>query len=329
MQTNKIHFNTQLSLWLERKKDTRALSTYIKYRRLAERYLIPYFDSICLSDINTQMLQNFRDSLLIPDSSFHLEHGTVRCLLQIVNSVLRLAYESGQMNRIIYLPPCLPKKHPAVPIFSSEEQKKLEIYLSAHTGLSETALYLCLYTGLRIGELCALRRKNIHLSDRYLHVQHTVQRLTRLDTDHKSELILSAPKSASSDRLVPLPSFFVPILIPYCPPEHPEYFFLSQSPSTPMDPRTFQNHYQRILEHAGLRHLNFHAIRHTFATRCITNGIDPKTLSEILGHSDLKITLEYYFHSSLEFKKEQIDRITALSPAVHISLPDTLHNTTH
>ena len=89
-----------------------------------------------------------------------------------------------------------------------------------------------------------------------------------------------------------------------------------------------QNHYQRILSQAGLRYLNFHAIRHTFATRCITNGMDPKTLSEILGHSDLKVTLEYYFHSSLEFKKEQIDRLTALSPAVHTSLPDMPHNMT-
>ena len=114
----------------------------------------------------------------------------------------------------------------------------------------------------------------------------------------------------------------------YSHPEHPDYFLLSQSASSPMDPRTFQNHYQRILSQAGLRYLNFHAIRHTFATRCITNGMDPKTLSEILGHSDLKVTLEYYFHSSLEFKKEQIDRLTALSPAVHTSLPDMPHNMT-
>lgn len=329
MQTTKIHFNTQLFFWLERKKQTLALSTYIKYRHLAERYLAPYFDSFYLSDISTQTLQIFRDSLLMPDDPSHLEQGSIRCILQIVNSVLRFAYESGQLNHLVYLPPCLPKKRPVVSIFSPEEQEKLELYLGTHTGLSETAVYLCLYTGLRIGELCALRRKNIYISDRYLHVQHTVQRLTRLDTNHKSELILSSPKSASSNRLVPMPSFLLPYLLPYCPPEHPEYFFLSQSSDTPMDPRTFQNHYRQILTSAGLRHLNFHAIRHTFATRCITSGIDPKTLSELLGHSNLKITLEYYFHSSLEFKKEQIDRLTALSPAVHISLPDTLHNTMH
>ena len=80
---------------------------------------------------------------------------------------------------------------------------------------------------------------------------------------------------------------------------------------------------------AGIKHrVHLHMLRHTFATRCITNGMDPKTLSEILGHSDLKVTLEYYFHSSLEFKKEQIDRLTALSPAVHTSLPDMPHNMT-
>ena len=209
-----------------------------------------------------------------------------------------------------------------------QKQEQLEHYLTAHTGVSEAVIYLGLYTGLRVGELCALRWENIHFSDRYLHVRHTVQRLTRLDTTHKSELILSGPKSISSNRLVPLPAFLLPILQPYSHPEHPDYFLLSQSANSPMDPRTFQNHYQRILSQAGLRYLNFHAIRHTFATRCITNGMDPKTLSEILGHSDLKVTLEYYFHSSLEFKKEQIDRLTALSPAVHTSLPDMPHNMT-
>lgn len=328
MKNETMYFNDLLSIWLEKQKQARALSTYVKYRHLADRYISPYFRSIQLSKVDLPLLQTFRNSLLSPDSLHPLGNGTIRCILLLVNSILRISYETGQTNGILYLPPRLPKKRPEVPVFTLQEQEQLEHYLTAHTGVSEAVIYLGLYTGLRVGELCALRWENIHFSDRYLHVRHTVQRLTRLDTTHKSELILSGPKSISSNRLVPLPAFLLPILQPYSHPEHPDYFLLSQSASSPMDPRTFQNHYQRILSQAGLRYLNFHAIRHTFATRCITNGMDPKTLSEILGHSDLKVTLEYYFHSSLEFKKEQIDRLTALSPAVHTSLPDMPHNMT-
>ena len=297
MKNETMYFNDLLSIWLEKQKQARALSTYVKYRHLADRYISPYFRSIQLSKIDLPMLQTFRNSLLSPDSLHPLGNGTIRCILLLVNSILRLSYETRQTNGILYLPPRLPKKRPEVPVFTLQEQEQLEHYLTAHTGISEAVIYLGLYTGLRVGELCALRWENIHFSDRYLHVRHTVQRLTRLDTTHKSELILSGPKSISSNRLVPLPAFLLPILQPYSHPEHPDY-------------------------------LNFHAIRHTFATRCITNGMDPKTLSEILGHSDLKVTLEYYFHSSLEFKKEQIDRLTALSPAVHTSLPDMPHNMT-
>ena len=301
MKNETMYFNDLLSIWLEKQKQARALSTYVKYRHLADRYISPYFRSIQLSKVDLPLLQTFRNSLLSSDSLHPLGNGTIRCILLLVNSILRLSYETGQTNGILYLPPRLPKKRPEVPVFTLQEQEQLEHYLTAHTGVSEAVIYLGLYTGLRVGELCALRWENIHFSD---------------------------PKSISSIRLVPLPAFLLPILQPSSPPEHPDYFLLSQSASSPMDPRTFQNHYQRILSQAGLRYLNFHAIRHTFATRCITNGMDPKTLSEILGHSDLKVTLEYYFHSSLEFKKEQIDRLTALSPAVHTSLPDMPHNMT-
>ena len=155
------------------------------------------------------MLQTFRNSLLSPDSLHPLGNGTIRCILLLVNSILRLSYETGQTNGILYLPPRLPKKRPEVPVFTLQEQEQLEHYLTAHTGISEAVIYLGLYTGLRVGELCALRWENIHFSDRYLHVRHTVQRLTRLDTTHKSELILSGPKSISSNRLVPLPAFLL------------------------------------------------------------------------------------------------------------------------
>ena len=217
MKNETMYFNDLLSIWLEKQKQARALSTYVKYRHLADRYISPYFRSIQLSDVDLPMLQTFRNSLLSPDSLHPLGNGTIRCILLLVNSILRLSYETGQTNGILYLPPRLPKKRPEVPVFTLQEQEQLEHYLTARTGVSEAVIYLGLYTGLRVGELCALRWENIHFSDRYLHVRHTVQRLTRLDTTHKSELILSAPKSISSNVWFPCPLSFCrsysPILI--------------------------------------------------------------------------------------------------------------------
>ena len=176
MKNETMYFNDLLSIWLEKQKQARALSTYVKYRHLADRYISPYFRSIQLSKVDLPLLQTFRNSLLSSDSLHPLGNGTIRCILLLVNSILRLSYETGQTNGILYLPPRLPKKRPEVPVFTLQEQEQLEHYLTAHTGVSEAVIYLGLYTGLRVGELCALRWENIHFSDRYLHVRHTVQR---------------------------------------------------------------------------------------------------------------------------------------------------------
>lgn len=162
MKNETMYFNDLLSI--SGKAETGAsLSTYVKYRHLADRYISPYFR--ChpgFQRLNLPMLQTFRNSLLSSDSLHPLGNGTIRCILLLVNSILRLSYETGQTNGILYLPPRLPKKRPEVPVFTLQEQEQLEHYLTAHTGVSEAVIYLGLYTGLRVGELCALRWENIH-----------------------------------------------------------------------------------------------------------------------------------------------------------------------
>ena len=118
MKNETMYFNDLLSIWLEKQKQARALSTYVKYRHLADRYISPYFRSIQLSKVDLPMLQTFRNSLLSPDSLHPLGNGTIRCILLLVNSILRLSYETGQTNGILYLPPRLPKKRPEVPVFT-------------------------------------------------------------------------------------------------------------------------------------------------------------------------------------------------------------------
>ena len=131
MKNETMYFNDLLSIWLEKQKQARALSTYVKYRHLADRYISPYFRAIQLSEVDLPMLQTFRNSLLSPDSLHPLGNGTIRCILLLVNSILRLSYETGQTNGILYLPPRLPKKRPEVPVFTLQEQEQLEHYLTA------------------------------------------------------------------------------------------------------------------------------------------------------------------------------------------------------
>ncbi len=322
MRKKEIYFNELLLAWLEEKRPGHAPSTYVKYRRMSGRYIMPYFSGILLDEVNTCVLSRYREHILNAGDERSLSEGSVRCLLMIVNAVMEQAFERRLIPEAIRIFPRIRKRKHIVQVYSSEEQRRLEAYIKEHTDISTVSIYLCLYTGLRLGEICALRWENINTEEGYIHVKHTVQRLAVAEAPGgktgekkggKSELLLTEPKSSSSNRLVPVPSFIIPMLQCYKDRSQPSDFILSGNPKMPMEPRTFQYQYKRCLARAGIRYLNFHSLRHTFATRCITIGMDPKTLSEILGHSDIKITLDYYFHSSFEFKKNQMERLAAIS----------------
>lgn len=200
-------------------------------------------------------------------------------------------------------------------VLSTEEQMKLEGYIKENWSQTGFGIYLCLYTGMRLGEICALKWENINIREGYLIVSSTVQRLSieQENGNNKSMLFVTPPKSETSMRRIPFPSFLVPALEQISKAAAKDSFLLKSKSKAPMDPRTFQYQYKRFLYKAGVPYYNFHTLRHTFATRCITSGMDPKTLSEILGHADIKITMDYYFHSSFEFKKNQIEKLVALA----------------
>lgn len=311
MRKEEKQFNELLLSWLEEVKLARAPSTYVKYYRMSCKYILPYFDRAVLCEITLERLKQYRESLFQMEARGILAEGSIRCLLMIVNAVMQEAYHLKLVKQEIHILPGLKKQKNVVQVYSAKEQKQLEDYLKRHQNLSTIGIYLCLYTGLRLGEVCALKWENVNTEEGFIHVKYTTQRLSRTggDSGPRSDLIVTAPKSSSSNRLVPVPSFLLPFIREYKEEAGPDRYVLSNSSQLPMEPRTFQYQYRRYLAEAGIRYLNFHSLRHTFATRCITVGMDPKTLSEILGHSDIKITMDYYFHSSLEFKKHQIERL--------------------
>ena len=183
------------------------------------------------------------------------------------------------------------------------ERKRLESYLLHNQNNTNISVLLCLFTGLRVGELCGLKWSDIDFQNGTVSVCRTVQRINK---HGKSEVAIGSPKSKSSVRIVPIPDFLLAILKAK---RKGDDFYIITGTSKPTEPRTMQNRFKSILKTCGIRNVNFHLLRHTYATMCIENGFDPKTLSELLGHADASITLNRYVHSSMQMKKNYVSRL--------------------
>ena len=183
------------------------------------------------------------------------------------------------------------------------ERKRLESYLLHNQNNTNISVLLCLFTGLRVGELCGLKWSDIDFQNGTVSVCRTVQRINK---HGKSEVAIGSPKSKSSVRIVPIPDFLLAILKAK---RKGDDFYIITGTSKPTEPRTMQNRFKSILKTCGIRNVNFHLLRHTYATICIENGFDPKTLSELLGHADASITLNRYVLSSMQMKKNYVSRL--------------------
>lgn len=170
---------------------------------------------------------------------------------------------------------------------------------------------MCMYTGMRIGEVCALKWKDILLDEHCIFIESTMQRLKSDNKEFaKTEVIITSPKSNSSTRTIPIPDNLYEILKKHrC---SGEAYLLTGNSLRFLEPRTLQNHFKSALKICGINDANFHALRHTFATRCVEIGFDVKSLSEILGHASVNITLNKYVHPSMELKQKNMNRISDL-----------------
>lgn len=195
-------------------------------------------------------------------------------------------------------------KKPEAKTLSDRERKRLEKYLIDNICLCNVSILLCLYTGLRIGELCGLQWKDIDFRRGCLTVSKTVQRISL--GNGKTVISIDTPKTDSSVRVVYIPLFIIEMLKKFR--QKPDIFILSGR-EKPTEPRTLQHKFKRILNNCKISDVSFHALRHTYATMCVEKQFDIKTLSELLGHSDVKITLNTYVHSSEKLKRKYVNRL--------------------
>lgn len=290
--------------WLEIKKTKIKYSSYIKYENLINRHLINYFNRYDLLRINSSLVSQFFQKKLNEEN---LSVSTLKTLLYILKSIIK--YFNDTYHYSINISNVeLPSMKKEIRILNNREIFLLEKYCFENINILSLAILLSLYGGLRIGEICALKTENINLNKGMILVSETVQRIKSQSHDHKTELYIGTPKTQTSYRFVPIPKF----LNDYIKEHYMNYFnnntyFLSQK-DIPIDPRCIQKQFQKICKELDIN-LNFHALRHTYATNCVQKGVDIKSLSEIMGHSSVNITLNLYVHSSDEYKIHQIEKI--------------------
>lgn len=284
-------------------------STYESYYRSTKKYVIPYFQRNGGNCFTEQTVTEFTKQI-IEDKT--LSGSYKRKILSIFKTSLREILKGSYDSVLggISLPKCVNSN---IPVFSVKEQTLIEKNLIRSRDQASIGMLLCLYTGIRLGEICALKWGDIDFDAATMSITRTVSRVKNFtEGGNKTVLSVGVPKSQKSIRKIPLPDFLLELLLE-CKSETKEddYYILSNS-LYPIDPRSFQKSFQKTLQASGVKRRKFHAIRHTFATRALELGVDIKTLSEILGHANVSITLNIYAHSMFEQKKKAIDQLNAM-----------------
>ncbi len=296
--SEKIIFAETAQDWLMQVKKKRKHSTYIKYSLVYQKHIEKMFENVLLSEM-TDFFVHKKLSDTLSDSV----RKSVYCVL---NQILKFASAQYSLTITPLKKPVSEMHNKPIKVLSKSEQKQLMAVLYQEMNLFKMAVLLVLFTGLRLGELCALKWTDIDFENKLLTVNQTVQRLYVEGHKTKTILMETAPKSEHSRREIPLSAILLELLMKFY--NGKKYVFGSDRP---MEPRTMQYQFKKILKEANLADTNFHILRHTFSTNCVENGMDVKSLSEMLGHSDVQITLNRYVHPSMDTKRKYMDSLSA------------------
>ncbi len=303
-----VRFSDVAAQWLSTVELSKKQSTYVKYRLLCNNHLEKIFKDRSITDFaNHQIRADLSDSLSKACLANELSDSSWKSIYCVLNQILNHAFlQYSILVPEIKKPACNVRNKP-VEVFTRKEQKRLIPVLYHTTDRYKMAVLLCLHTGLRLGEGCALKWEDIDTEGKMLAIHRTVQRLYVSGYETKTILLETEPKSIYSKREIPLSTPLLQQLLQLSRGLEEEYIFGRKKP---VEPKTMQNHFKRHLKTAGLSDKNFHILRHTFATNCIEEGVDVRSLSEILGHSDVQITLNRYVHPSMDTKRKYLDNLT-------------------
>jgi len=307
----KILYKDWLWYWMQKKKDYIKESTYSNYSNIISNHIIPELGNIKLSNLNNKLIQEYLINKYKTgrlDGNGGLSNKTIRDIIAVVKSSLKYAIKEEMINNINldFTYPKIGNKD-KIYIMPKKDQEKLITYIKQNENTRNLGILLSLYSGIRIGELCALQWKDIDFKNNILHINKTLQRIYIKDNKESiSKIIITNPKTHNAERDIPLNKGFADILKKYK--TESNNYILSNCDKW-IEPRTYRRYFQKCLDKLNINHINFHGLRHTFATNCIKLGVDYKTVSELLGHANVNITLNLYVHPQMSQKKKCIDLI--------------------
>lgn len=296
-------FNSIIDSWLLQKKLVLKETSYSRYYELVSKHIRPYFGKLMPSKIDNDLTSKF----ILKKIDDGLSSKTIKDILMVFKQIAK----HGNINISVSGPKATKKQ---IMILDKENQKNLEACIKNDFSNMELGVFIALYMGLRIGEVCGLKWSDVDFDNQTISVKRTISRVKNFDKNakQKTKIIFTQPKTENSQRTIPIPTSLIEFFKKVkskCTCD--DYFILTNSAKF-IEPRSYYNRYKKIVEKLKLNNFNFHALRHTFATRCIELGFDPKTLMEILGHSDIKITLAFYVHPTNNLKVESMNKLNFL-----------------
>lgn len=297
-----VRFRRLTDNWLLYKKHKIKESTYLNYNYIINTYLNKKFGKKRLSYFLDYDMNEFIDSL-----EKTLSNKTVRDIVLVLKSILKYAERKYNTNFKLDLITMPTSEKNELQVFNEKEIKKLEKVCIKSEDIRNIGILIAIYTGMRIGEICALKWEYIDLNKKLINVKQTLQRV--YVEKKKTKVIITPPKTKTSERKIPIPQMLYDELKKQSVNYSKQAYVITGLEDKYIEPRSFQYVYKKALETCEVKYRNFHCLRHTFATRCIRVGMDIKSLSEVLGHADVNITLNRYVHSSYDSKKKFMEKL--------------------
>lgn len=290
--------------WKEYKRPYVKQSTMAAYVLILENHVLPEFgdnDSLHEHDVQAFVLKK-------------IEHGlsakSVKDILIVLKMVMKFGVKNEWMNHYewdIKFP--VNNQPKELEVLSVANHKKILDYVQHNFTFMSLGIYISLSTGLRIGEICALKWSDINVADGKITVQRTIERIYMVEGEKKhTQLVINTPKTVNSCREIPISKELLAMVKPMKKVVNADFYVLTNE-DKPTEPRTYRNYYNRLMEKLDIPKLKYHGLRHSFATRCIEAGCDYKTVSVLLGHSNISTTLNLYVHPNMEQKKRCINKM--------------------
>lgn len=303
-------FGTWVKIWLEEKKNYVKESTYANYRTLIINHLVPEFGNMSLKDIDYNIIQksilNWATEGRV-DGKGGLSIKTIKDMVVVLKMCLRDAdIDERQITKHSGITYPVKKCTDKSLALNETQFKKYQEAILKNLNTETMGFLICLFTGLRIGELCALKWSDINMEEKIISINKTIQRIyiKNIDTKGMTHVTISAPKSPKSIRVVPIAENIFDVLYKR---RQDNKCYVITGTEKYIEPRLYRKHYLNFITENSLEYIHFHGLRHTFATRCIAAGADYKTVSELLGHASVNMTLNLYVHPHLDEKRKCVN----------------------